>query len=831
MMVDEVQDLTPATLYLLIQVTQQKLFFSGDTAQTIAKGVGFRFCELSRLFKESHLVLPSIKQLTVNFRSHNQILELANSVISLLETLFPQTIDKMDKERSLTDGPKPILIDSGSTSILLSVLLGEQRMHAQGEVLFGCDQVIIVRNQETKEKLHPLLQHALCLTVYESKGLEFEDVILYNFFTDTEVSRDKWKILSQMEKSEERSDYKVNSFEELEEGVPKLKCSTYIDQSKLALLCTELKHLYVAITRPKSRLVIYDENPDARFYMQKFWEYMGALSKDDIIIGENLTESSTDITKIAKKTDSESWKNQGLRMMSHKFYDQAAKCFAASGDKSLEMKAIAYSNANKATELLTEAEALENPIQGIGEKKGNKKKIKENKEIAKDLFSKAADIFSSLALEENSENALFLKKQAARCYASAQKNLKAAQLFKESGLLGQAAEAYLSAGKYETAADMFNEKKEYIRAIQCYRHARKWDKLVHCIYKSKDSMTKEERQKYIYKYVPVALEDLMPKILPAVEKETKFISEIIEEDKDEIVEEENEEIITEEPKIEESPKTTENATEIQQPVINNNEDKPIGLSEDSLSQGSFYLLEKSSSDSFSLLGSECNNEQLKDVLADVDPEDEWLQIETGSIVESLSSAINKDGSLLSDYSIIENNHAAALNLGGKLINTRTDIYVEDEVMRKIIEYISMFSDDVGAYLKSLRSAESLLSSQQPSEEWQLASLVDLDEISAELLGLLLDTLEEFGLYKMCLVVCNRYNLSERLGRYIISIGFKFTNISSIYPLEIKKSGFDVAQAHRAVIAYTGVHNVFEMINPEYLNLKQNLDRKIIGIEA
>jgi len=36
---------------------------------------------------------------------------------------------------------------------------------------FGCDQVIIVRDQESKNRVPPMLQHALCLTIYEAKGL------------------------------------------------------------------------------------------------------------------------------------------------------------------------------------------------------------------------------------------------------------------------------------------------------------------------------------------------------------------------------------------------------------------------------------------------------------------------------------------------------------------------------------------------------------------------------------------------------------------------------------------------------------------------------------
>jgi hypothetical protein len=42
--------LTPKTLQLLIRLTRHKVFFAGDTAQTIAKGVGARFSDLQSSF-------------------------------------------------------------------------------------------------------------------------------------------------------------------------------------------------------------------------------------------------------------------------------------------------------------------------------------------------------------------------------------------------------------------------------------------------------------------------------------------------------------------------------------------------------------------------------------------------------------------------------------------------------------------------------------------------------------------------------------------------------------------------------------------------------------
>lgn len=49
-------------------------------------------------------------QLSINFRSHNAILQLSNSVVSMIEVLFPSSIDRLRKERSDYDGPKPTVL-------------------------------------------------------------------------------------------------------------------------------------------------------------------------------------------------------------------------------------------------------------------------------------------------------------------------------------------------------------------------------------------------------------------------------------------------------------------------------------------------------------------------------------------------------------------------------------------------------------------------------------------------------------------------------------------------------------------------------------------------
>ena len=59
--------------------TRHKVQLAGDTAQTIAKGVNNRICDLNKLFtvydgKELKKVETPTTSLTINYRSQNNIL-------------------------------------------------------------------------------------------------------------------------------------------------------------------------------------------------------------------------------------------------------------------------------------------------------------------------------------------------------------------------------------------------------------------------------------------------------------------------------------------------------------------------------------------------------------------------------------------------------------------------------------------------------------------------------------------------------------------------------------------------------------------------------------
>ncbi|KAF8020981.1 hypothetical protein BT93_G1408 [Corymbia citriodora subsp. variegata] len=106
--IDEVQDLTMKQISLFKYICRnvdEGFVFSGDTAQTIARGVDFRFEDIRSLFYKEFLVNsmdgPGIRMkkgclsktfhLSQNFRTHTGILKLAQSVVDLLYhfSLYP----------------------------------------------------------------------------------------------------------------------------------------------------------------------------------------------------------------------------------------------------------------------------------------------------------------------------------------------------------------------------------------------------------------------------------------------------------------------------------------------------------------------------------------------------------------------------------------------------------------------------------------------------------------------------------------------------------------------------------------------------------------------
>ena len=57
-------------------------------------------------------------------------------------------------------------------------------------------------------------------------------------------------------------------------------------------------------------------------------------------------------------------------------------------------------------------------------------------------------------------------------------------------------------------------------------------------------------------------------------------------------------------------------------------------------------------------------------------------------------------------------------------------------------------------------------------------MIELDELNNTCLNLILETLEEFELYRLCLILCNRFKLKDNLGFYVSAIATKYSNLNN-----------------------------------------------------
>lgn len=296
---DEVQDFTQAEIALLLRLTDpRKCFFCGDSAQTIARGVGFRFCDLKLLwkvmFEESvpSMPLPVTQTLSTNYRSHKGCLRLAAEVISLVYNFFPQSIDKLPPDNGVLDGPMPIMVHTQQIEDLLLLLLGNIR--TTGAIEFGAHQVVLVRDQESRESLPAELKVAMVLTIYEAKGLEFDDVLIYNFFKDSAVQ--DWRHISS--------------------ACQFVRCDNAsaiepLDTEKHKILETELKLLYTAITRARVNVWLYDESPQSK-YMFKLFQDRGLARVVSSVSQSSIADET--VACFAQSTTKPVWLSRGLQI-------------------------------------------------------------------------------------------------------------------------------------------------------------------------------------------------------------------------------------------------------------------------------------------------------------------------------------------------------------------------------------------------------------------------------------------------------------------------------------------------------------------------------------
>ncbi|KAE9610583.1 putative tetratricopeptide-like helical domain, uvrD-like helicase, ATP-binding protein [Lupinus albus] len=337
--IDEVQDLTMSQIALFKYVCQnvdEGFVFCGDTAQTIARGIDFRFQDIKSLFYKM-FVLESKKSsfnkgkekvkvseiflLKNNFRTHAGVLRLSQSTIDLLYRFFPYSIDVLEPETSSISGEAPVVLECGNRENAIVTIFGNNGNVGGKIVGFGAEQVILVRDDSArKEILDYVGKNALVLTILECKGLEFQDVLLYNFFGSSPL-KNRWRVIYEFMKEQDMLD------------PTELKSYQSFNDSKHNILCSELKQLYVAVTRTRQRLWISENTEEFSRPMFEYW------NKKYLVQFKELDDSLAQAMKVASSP--EEWKSRGIKLYLQNNYEMATMCFERAGDTYWERRSKA----------------------------------------------------------------------------------------------------------------------------------------------------------------------------------------------------------------------------------------------------------------------------------------------------------------------------------------------------------------------------------------------------------------------------------------------------------------------------------------------------------
>ena len=431
--IDEVQDQRCVDIQLFLEFIKDSrgLHFAGDTAQAISQDSTFRFSDVKAIIyehfvpasirtKQSQLSRTTMFTLSKNYRSHRGILALASLVMKMIWDGFPETVDKLEPEVGNLDGPKPVLFLGCNASILLTSNVGLVNL-TDRSADYGAEQVILVRDEAMKTKLQAEIGDiALILTILDSKGMEFDDVILWNFFTSSPDPSG------------------VRSLGPLATGV-----SSAFDAQRHSGMCSELKHLYVAITRAKIQLFLLESSEKA----------MGTIVE---LLTSSPSGPLVDVTKpheagFAEKlkmlrpgtsVDPARYSLRGEEFMQLQNFEGAVWCFhRANNDQREDMAKAKMFEAKGRTSLAKKD--IEGATQYL--------------EAAIELFLKTNEI--SHAAENLEKLTRFV--DAAELWLQCNQPTKAATLFAKAGLYIQAADCHHVAGNYGVAAVTLRQGERY----------------------------------------------------------------------------------------------------------------------------------------------------------------------------------------------------------------------------------------------------------------------------------------------------------------------------------------------------------------------------------
>ena len=167
------------------------------------------------------------------------------------------------------------------------------------------------------------------------------------FFADSTAPLSAWaNILDAKEKWGSR-DLKQSDFGH-EKHVKELKVQPVGVEVDLALN-EELKYLYVAITRARRRIIVFDDCRDGRRI--PFFELLVRRDLGQVATVEDLNMQNRETEWLDEATQSHQWVARGEELLAQGNHEEAAKCFRRGGSQPGELQAMARICQQRASKL------------------------------------------------------------------------------------------------------------------------------------------------------------------------------------------------------------------------------------------------------------------------------------------------------------------------------------------------------------------------------------------------------------------------------------------------------------------------------------------------
>ncbi|MCX7029824.1 MAG: hypothetical protein NTU62_06840 [Spirochaetes bacterium] len=461
---DEAQDFTDLQLSLVFRIVRdpRRVVITADPRQ-IVNPSGFRWEEVKNRFFERGLPVPEVRRLSLNFRCVGSIVRLANALLEVKQNLVGLADTEM-REQWKFSGKPPVLVHG----LAEDEVLGSVSAKAAG-------QALLVRDEAERDSLKRKLGTELVFTIREAKGLEFDSVLLWKF-ADAPEAAGLWR---------------------------RIRVAEIDTAEHAAKVRYELALLYVAVTRARNTLLIYDG-----VEASEVWD-VEAIS--GLVVRSREAARLAELWRTASSPAD--WERQGDYLLERDHHAAALECYRNAGreDKAEQAQArvfeadgryaeaaplferhgmiasaaASWEKANRWTEAASAWGAVGDAdradlcsirsCEAAGKWRAAAEGWERRKEpdLAVAAWEKAGDF-------ERVAEHWFSRKEyekALKFFDRARRPLRSAACLVKLKRPGEAADRYFQAGEYGLAVPLYKKAKNDERLAACFKQLKDWKSL------------------------------------------------------------------------------------------------------------------------------------------------------------------------------------------------------------------------------------------------------------------------------------------------------------------------------------------------------------------